>query len=33
MDYMVHPKNDYSGYLDILDAINRMLGRWSTWVI
>ena len=27
MDYMVHPKNDYSGYLDILDAINRMLGR------
>lgn len=27
MDYMVHPKNDYSGYLDILEAINRLLGR------
>ena len=26
-DYIIHPKNDYSGYLDILDAINNMLGR------
>ncbi len=26
-DYIMHPRNDYSGYLDILAAINNMLGR------
>lgn len=27
LNLLIHPKNDYDGYLDILDKINKMIGR------